>query len=418
MPAWFRSNDALGTRNSEVTGMLRARSYSLLALIHQALHNYEEALQQGQRALIEAESVEGEKIRTNLIAHATLNLAHVNKEVGAFDRALSLYDRSIELHRQLKLSLYVAEAHRGKLETLLALKDEPAIGEEIKTATELLEEDRSRITEDASRDRYFDPAQSTYDLAIDFTYSKLHDQRSAFSFSEASRARSLLDLVSAGGQVVKKQEGVDIRVNAVSRPLALDEIQRRLPEHCRVLQYSVLKDKVIAWVISKSSVESFHRAMTLDDLTENVNAFLGALTKEHTTNVDDHNSSAKLLYETLITPVSPSLNPDDVIFIVPDKILNYLSFAALVCPESRGYFVEDYRFEMAPSSTIISNCSDRVRERQRRATRKCWPSATRASITSVFLRSPTCRLRPGRPSRLQACTLGRRSPDKTHRRYA
>ena len=343
--------------------LLRSRSYALLSSIHRKLHNYEAALQNGQLALDEANSLNGEMIRANLVAHSTLSLAHIYREMGAFAQALSLYNRSIELHQQMNQLLYVAEAHKGKLESLIALRDYPAARDEIKTAIGVLETDRTRITEDANRHSYFDLAQSTYDLAVDFTYFTVQDSAAAFGYSEASHARSLLDLVSAGGEVVNSRGGVDVRVGGVVRPLTLSEIQRQLPDHCQILQYAVLEDNLVVWVISKTATESIH--LNVRDLTASVTEFIRALTKPPPRNVDDINARAKLLYDILIRPVEPHLNARAVIFIVPDKILNLVPFGALISPTTGRYFVEDYTFAIAPSSSVMIKCSDRATARSR-----------------------------------------------------
>lgn len=343
--------------------LLRSRSYALMSSIHRKLHNYEAALQNGQLALDEANSVNGELIRANLVAHSTLSLAHIYREMGAFAQALTLYNRSIELHKQMNQLLYAAEAHKGKLDSLIALGNYPAANEEIKTAMGILEKDRTRITEDANRNSYFDLAQSTYDLAVDFTYFNLHDSKTAFDYSEASHARSLLDLVSAGGEVLNSRVGMDVRVGGVVRPLTLDEIQRQLPDHCQILQYAVLEDNLVVWVISKTSTESMH--LNVRDLTASVTGFVSALTKAPPRNFDDISARAKLLYEILIAPVKPNLNADAVVFIVPDKILNIVPFGALLSPRTGRYFVEDYTFAIAPSSNVMIKCSDRASSRSR-----------------------------------------------------
>lgn len=338
--------------------VLRSRSYALLALIHQKLHNYDAALQNGQLALDEANSVKGETIKVNLVAHSTLKLAHIHRERGEFTQALSLYNRSIELHQQQNQLLYVVEAHKGKLDSLIALKDYQSANEEIKATIALLEQDRSRITEDTNRNSYFDLAQSTYDLAVDFTYFTLQNTNAAFDYSEASHARSLLDLVSTGGEVVNSRGGMDVRVGKVVRPLALDEIQQRLPDHSQILQYSVLDDKLVAWVISRTSTNSIH--LSVPELTASVTEFISALTKAPPRNLEEINNRAKTLYEALITPVEPSLNRDAIIFIVPDKILNIVPFGALVSPQTGRYFVEDYVFGVAPSSNLVIKGSERA----------------------------------------------------------
>lgn len=340
--------------------LLRTRSYALLASIHQKLHNYEDALKNGQLALDEANWVNGEMVKANFVAHSTLNLAHIHREMGQFDQALPLYNRSIELHQKLNQLIYVAEAHKGKLEALIALHDDRAAGEEIKTTIALLEQDRSRIMEDANRNSYFDLAQNTYDLAVNFTYFNLQDSQAAFAYSEASHARSLLDMVSTGGQVVNSRGGMDVRVGRAVRPLALNEIQNRLPDQSQILQYSVLEDKLVVWVISRTSIESIHVGLSVPELTASVTGLVSAMTKAPPRDLDEINNRSKTLYEILISPVQPSLRSDAVIFIVPDKILNIVPFGALVCPSTGKHFVEDYVFAVAPSSNVMINCSDRA----------------------------------------------------------
>ena len=344
--------------------LLRARSYALLASIHLKLANYEAALQNGQLALNEANSVNGDRIKANLVAHSTLNLAHIHRETGAFAQALSLYDRSIELHQQLNQLLYVAEAHKGRLQSLIALKDHQAAKKAIETTISLLEQDRSRILEDGNRSSYFDLAQSTYDLAVDFTYFQLQDNDAAFGYAEASHGRSLLDLVSSGGEVVNSRAGMDVRVGPVVQPLALAEIKRRLPDKAQILQYSLLDDKLIAWVISKTSTRSVHLRVNLKELSASITEFVRALIKAQPRNLEDIDKRAKALYEVLITPVKPILNTDAVVFIVPDKILNIVPFGALVCPATGKYFVEDHTFAIAPSSNVMIKCSDRAASRR------------------------------------------------------
>lgn len=357
---------AFGLATEAGAPVLKSRSYALLALIYQKLHNYPEALKNGELALAEAQAIEGQQGRTNLVANSTLNLAHLYREMGAFDQALAYYNRAIELHQQMQLQIYSAEAHRGKLQSLIALNDERAVGEEINTSISLLEADRPRILEDSNRSHFFDLAQSTYDLAIGFTYSRLNDHRAAFGYAEASHARSLLDLVLAGGKVISGRAGPEVRVNGVTRPFSLADIQRRLPARSQILQYAVLEDRVIVWLISRDSVESADQAIPLAELTERVSGFLAAIAETSARGKEDVISRGKLLYDVLIKPIKFGLEPQALVFIVPDKVLHYLPFAALVCPESGKYLVEDCLFELAPSASMMVSCSEQARNKARR----------------------------------------------------
>ena len=345
------------------TPALISISYGLLALIHQNLADYSEAFRNGELALNEAQQIEEEKSRTNLVAGSTLYLAHLYQASGSLDQARLYYDKAIELHRRMDIQTYVVDAHKGRLQTLLGLKDKSAAEEEIGTSIRILERDRPKIREDENRTSYFDLAQSTYDLAIDFAYFQKNDSRQALEIAEASRARSLLDLL-LGGKVVAGRNGAELKVDRSTRSLRLNEIQRRLPQNTQVVEYSVLEDKIITWVVSRESVESVYQPIATAELSDRVAQFLNSINQPAPR---DHLEASRLgasLYELLIQPVSGFLLPGGTVFIVPDKGLNNLPFGALVDPGSGRYFVEDHLFAVAPSSTIMVSCSERAAEKR------------------------------------------------------
>src|ERR671920_213286 len=47
----------------------------------------------------------------------------------------------------------------------------------------------------------------------------------------------------------------DMNSTSVSRPLSLTEIKDHLPARLQVIQYSVLKDKVLIWLLSNTQFE-------------------------------------------------------------------------------------------------------------------------------------------------------------------
>ncbi len=64
-------------------------------------------------------------------------------------------------------------------------------------------EKRSSVSDKGSF--FFDREQDTYDLAIDFTYFRLGDQRRAFDYSESSRARNLRELMHHGAEITRER---------------------------------------------------------------------------------------------------------------------------------------------------------------------------------------------------------------------
>jgi CHAT domain-containing protein/tetratricopeptide (TPR) repeat protein len=365
---------------------LEFHSHETLALIHQKLGDTQIAINEGETALKMAESVTGVKSKADSVASAALNLGHLYREMGEFDRAVHYYNQAIDLHQGLGLQFYTLEARKGKLESLLALGNERAIQEEIETAVKLLEDPRGKIKEDGNRNRYFELAQGIYDAAIDFAYSHLNDERKAFEYSEASRGRSLLDML-AGAHVVKGSDGFELQVDRPASPLTITQIQRRLPVGTRILEYAVLEDKVIAWVISRGDVKSAYSRFPSADLTEQVTRFREAITRQPRCDPQDVAAKGKALYNSLISPVEAFLDPKDTVFIVPDKTLNFLPFAALVSPASGRYFIEDFTSALTPSATIMIRCSEQALKKQGRRTETALcignPSFDRVRFSSL-----------------------------------
>jgi CHAT domain-containing protein len=342
---------------------LKSRSYSQLALIWQAVRNFHEAIRCAELALAEAQNIKDEKSKNNSIANSTLHLAHLYRDVEDFNNSVACYDRAIQLHKQMALDIYLFEAHRGKLLSLVGLKDDSAIEEQIKTAVSLLEQDRQKILEESNRNKFFDLAQDIYDIAIDFNLSRAQNKYEAFKYSEASRARSLLDMSSSEAQVINSKSEPELKYRSATQPLGLQDIQKRLPDRSQIVQYSVLNNKVIIWVISKNDIVCKQQQIALDELNERVLKFVNAITQAPRSRHEEIAAEAKSLYELLIGPVESILDERYLIFIVPDKVLNYLPFGALMSP-SEKYFVEKYLSQLSPSSSFVIKCSEEARKKK------------------------------------------------------
>src|SRR6185503_5451678 len=58
-------------------------------------------------------------------------------------------------------------------------------------------------------------------------------------------------------------------------------------------------------------------------------------------------------HKLLIAPIESLLDEKKLTCIVPDKVLHYLPFAALISESDNKYLVEKIRIQLAPSSTIF-----------------------------------------------------------------
>ena len=66
---------------------------------------------------------------------------------------------------------------------------------------------------------------------------------------------------------------------------------------------------------------------------------------------------AEELYRILIAPAEPFLDKSKFLCVVPDKILHYVPYSALISPMTGRYLMEDYDLGTAPSSSVFADLS-------------------------------------------------------------
>jgi CHAT domain-containing protein len=182
-------------------------------------------------------------------------------------------------------------------------------------------------------------------------------------YSELSRARSLLDEVKIRGQLVSTNAMPDIKIIRRSEPISPADIQRLIPEKTQILEYAVLEDKLIIWLISKSKLEGRVVSISSKELTDKLTLYLKRISTPHDQNAPLALKGAGDLYEILVRPVEGMLDKGKSICIVPDKILSLLPFETIFSRESGKYLLEDYPIIYASSANLFLYCSEIARQK-------------------------------------------------------
>ncbi len=271
--------EALRLAEESKWSLIISRTHSRLGVIHEARRDYDAAIRSGLRSVEAGQHIEGEKSRLGIISHASLRLGHLYRQAGEFDKALASYDEALRMFERLDLSIYLYEVRKGRFLTLAGSGDQTAAGQELAEAVRLFEQYRVKILEERNRNSFFDAGQDTYDLATDFAYTREGDARRALEYVESSRARSLLNLLHTSPRVAGGAEGLDFKNPLVTRPLSLAKIQKDLPERSQILQYAVLGDKLIAWVVTPKGVESRALGISADELGRKITTYLRRLAR-------------------------------------------------------------------------------------------------------------------------------------------
>jgi CHAT domain-containing protein len=307
------------------------------------------ANQSKQLALGRADSAENARATAEIY----LQLGDVKSGMKNCDEALADYDRALELYQRLpELTVGSYRIHRGKLFCFQQLDRRAEFRDELKTVLKLSEEYRVRLREDDARQAFFSNEQVVYDAAAAAAI-KEQDSPGAYAFVEASRARSLLDFVESDKPVAE----IEKEFASVARPLSLAEIQSRLPDQVQLVQYAVLPDRLLIWVVSKTRFELIERSITAAELEKRIDDYQAAVVgKGAAAGLD---SPARELYRLLIPP---NLDGGKQLCLVADKSLHQLAFASLVSPSGK-YLLEDFALFYAPSASVLVLATENARRK-------------------------------------------------------
>src|SRR5207244_663424 len=127
---------------------------------------------------------------------------------------------------------------------------------ELAKVLELFEQKRAEIIEEGNRDQFFDISQDTYDIAVDFAYSREQNASLAFQYAENSRARSLSETMRTGARVSMDADQPDLQLEAKTTSSSIEDIRQTVPDQVQLLAYAVLDEKVLIWVVTKSKLKA------------------------------------------------------------------------------------------------------------------------------------------------------------------
>jgi len=357
-------NEALQLALSTRMPLLISRSYQYIGLTYGSLQRFDLALQNLQQAYDQGKPLSTERSGQNMMANASLKLGDLYRTSGDPTRALAAYDESSRLYEALGFAHYNYAAHKGKFLSYVALQNDGMASQELLTVVSLFDEYREKIVSERQTAFFFDREQDTYDLAIDFVYSRLGDSQRAFNYSEISRARSLTELMQHGAEVTESSIGLDLKSSGNngtrSTSLSLVDIQQRLPARVQLIQYAVLEKKLLIWVITRDGLFSTAVDVEAAKLDQAIASTLKQLNQR-----DDTAASASLknLYRLVIAPIRERLDSNKVVCLVPDKSLHYLPFGALLSDSSGRYLLQDFQLMESPSATFLIESSENAQRR-------------------------------------------------------
>lgn len=375
------------------------------------LFRFEEALQYYQEALPILQTLQD---RYNLAATLN-NIGLIHNRLGQFDQALESYEQALAIRENILdrpgqvltlNNIALVYVNQGNREEAIVY---------FKRSVEIIESIQGKIHVEAFQTSFLDEQVDVYTRLITLLHSEGRSAE-AFKYSEQARARSFLnqfgnaridfrrgatptlvtqerelrqqlhelqgildrerakpptqqnvkelDEISRDLEQSRKEyEGLIAQLQLVSPEYAsmvsistldVDQIQNQvLDAQTTLIEYFVLREVVLAWVIDRDGLELVTLGISQDELVSQITYLRSLIT------VRDYDTDmASDLYDTLITPLKAHIHHTNVI-LVPHGVLHYLPFAALWNRETEQYLVEEYALTYAPSASVLKFILDK-----------------------------------------------------------
>ncbi len=273
--------------------------------------------------------------------HCIINLANDQNQLGKFDKAFSNYHTALELVASLtskegewKAMVGIAENYklRGNFDKAIEYNEK---------GLAIIEEIRSGMGRDEFKTNYLARERYVFEDVINML-GDLHNQspgnafdHKAFEIAENCKSRALLDLLS--------ESGPENSSHQESSPVSLEEFKSScLDKNTYLVEYSLGDSCSWVWLISKDD-EQLIKLPDQNVLAEQVELLRFALQNPDRGNIDNFIESSYRLYSLILEPVVSKLRKGSKLVIVPDGVLNYLPFEALVTNKKHRNSVASYK---------------------------------------------------------------------------
>jgi CHAT domain-containing protein len=191
---------------------------------------------------------------------------------------------------------------------------------------------RGKFQSDEFKTGLFGDVQKVFDTALALSI-EARDFQAAWSLSEGSRSRQLLDSI--------RQRASD---RLGDRRVSLAELQQSLGADEAVLQFHVLDDRSVVWLIRRGGLSSALLPIGQAALAADVEQFRTSVIERRRNTVN----LAQGLYRAVLADLD--LSGLERLYVVPHGPLHYLPFQAL--HDGKGFLIERSALAVWPSSAV------------------------------------------------------------------
>jgi CHAT domain-containing protein len=190
---------------------------------------------------------------------------------------------------------------------------------DLRVAIEILDDPTAQALDSDLQVSFTETLQSIYDEWVAELLDRRRDVRGALASLE--RARLLPPRPS---------------VQATEALLSMPSLESGIPHDAVVIEYAVLATRLVIFVVDRTGIEVVEHDIGERDVSALVERFSKALEE------GEEESLSKQLYSLLIPKGLSGRREETILYLIPDKVLHKVPFAALRNPATSRYLVQDH----------------------------------------------------------------------------
>jgi tetratricopeptide (TPR) repeat protein len=277
-------------------------------------------------------SIADRSVRKRQLAY--LEVAKAFGADGSSIEPLTGLDEAIRYFNGSDNRIWLSTAYFARARRLARRGDIAGAEQDYQAAVRETDANREKIDERLLRVSFTATADEITDGYVEFLLRQGRE-RDAFETSDRRRVRELVDSPTARWRGTGPEELVS-------------DVQSALPAGTALVEYRVLRDGIIAWVVTPDHFETFVLPSALADVI---------------TAADNVQSSASFLYDALIRPLEPAVAGAKALLVVPDDELEHVAFSALHDGARGRSLLVAYATAITPSAALFVRSRARWRER-------------------------------------------------------
>src|SRR5436309_1704900 len=218
-------------------------------------------------------------------------------------------------------------------------------------AIEIVENDDHYLQSEKLRVKFDDTRRDLYDSVIEFEYNKRTAPDAAWNHLQKYRSKLFIEFLA--------QFDPDFE-RAHAEALDRSRVQKLIPADAQVLEYALLKDRLLIWMISKDAFTVRSVQVAREDVESKVRKVLQGLR-----NRDDVDSLLIDLGKVLVEPVADLLDRNRTLVVVPDRALHGLPFGVIRRPGRPQYLLQEFPILISPNLThlLLTKAAEPRRDR-------------------------------------------------------